>query len=324
MVSRCGVVELAAHPTAELRSTVPPYVAKGKHLAETVPELELPPIACDVLCPDCGYNLRSLTGARCPECGYGLERIHQAEPQLPWARRKQLGRFRAYWGTILYVRFRHRRFCEEMARPVSYADAQRFRWVTVLHAWLPLLVASAVLYVATPEPAAQAPEAARLQRMMGQFVPEPSLFDRIVSEGWPVILANVCILLFLAAATGVPSCFFHPKALPVEMQNRAVALSYYTCWPLALLVVPLLFWSLRDPYPPPRWLVLCGLVSLLVPLLWWGDLWQTARRVMRPHPLRLVLVAICVPILWALLAALTLLAFPAVVFYVLGIFVSLA
>ena len=45
-----------------------------------------------------------------------------------------------------------------------------------------------------------------------------------------------CILLFLAAATGVPGYFFHPRRLPVEVQNRGIALSYYMCGVLSWLL----------------------------------------------------------------------------------------
>ncbi len=83
-------------------------------------------IGHDLFCQDCGYNLRGLTGARCPECGHSLETIRALESQIPWVYRKEQGWFRAYWRTVWLVMFRQRRFCEEMARPVSFDDAQRF------------------------------------------------------------------------------------------------------------------------------------------------------------------------------------------------------
>jgi hypothetical protein len=45
----------------------------------------------------------------------------------------------------------------------------------------------------------------------------------------------VCIWLFVFAAAGAPSYWFHPRRLPVIKQNRAVALSHYACAPLILL-----------------------------------------------------------------------------------------
>jgi hypothetical protein len=57
--------------------------------------------------------------------------------------------------------------------------------------------------------------------------------------GWvlELLLAPAIILgsyAFLLAASAVAGYFFHPRRLPVERQNRAVALSCYACAPLAL------------------------------------------------------------------------------------------
>ena len=43
------------------------------------------------------------------------------------------------------------------------------------------------------------------------------------------------LFLFLTFATGLPSYFCHPRALPIERQNRAIALSYFASAPLALM-----------------------------------------------------------------------------------------
>jgi hypothetical protein len=45
----------------------------------------------------------------------------------------------------------------------------------------------------------------------------------------------ICIALFLFGMTGVASYFFHPKSLSIVRQNRALALSYYACGPLAYM-----------------------------------------------------------------------------------------
>ena len=47
------------------------------------------------------------------------------------------------------------------------------------------------------------------------------------SDPWLAIGFHVAAILGLAVLTGVPSYFFHPRRLPVEFQNRSVALSYY-------------------------------------------------------------------------------------------------
>ena len=191
-----------------------------------------------------------------------------------------------------------------------------------------LIVASVLLYALVPHPADLEEHFDPFPRILiGSAVPAQALFiSRIVHEVWPLMLLNVGALLFFAAATGVPSYFFHPKALPVEMQNRAVALSYYTCGGLAFMVLPALLGvdALREASLDPERCIGALVLAGLLLAGWWADLIRTARRLMRPLALRPWLVAICVPLLWTLLVGLTLLAFPAVVFYVLGIFVSLA
>ena len=178
------------------------------------------PLAEGVLCPDCGYDLRGSTSARCPECGFALDVLRTAASQIPWSYRHELGRFRAYWKTVWLVIRWPKRFCIEMARPVSYADAQSFRWVTLLHVYLSILVGS-----------------------VGWVV-----FDYIrgLQGGalmWCVLggLQLVALGLF-AALPGLASYFFQSRRLSIDAQNRAIALSYYAWAPLATLPWVLPFW----------------------------------------------------------------------------------
>jgi len=41
------------------------------------------PIAQDVFCQSCGYNLRGLTGDRCPECGADIAGIRTPVTSAP-------------------------------------------------------------------------------------------------------------------------------------------------------------------------------------------------------------------------------------------------
>jgi hypothetical protein len=168
----------------------------------------LPALPEGLFCPECDYDLRALTSARCPECGFELEALRSLESQIPWVHRRKLGRFRAYWKTVWLVTFRSRRFLQEMARPVSYSDTQSFRWITTLHAWV-----ASVIYVCV--------------------WPYFNAYGAADHSLWEWTLSLGCALLWLSAWTGIPSWFFHPEWLPVERQNRAVALSYYACAPLA-------------------------------------------------------------------------------------------
>ncbi|HNQ23945.1 MAG TPA: hypothetical protein PKK06_12710 [Phycisphaerae bacterium] len=286
-----------------------------------------PAIAYDVLCPACGYNLYSLTSNKCPECGFDLTGLRDPAPQLPWARRKAIGRFKAYWQTIWWVRFRHRQFCAEMGRPVSYADAQRFRWVTILHAMAGVVWCTVMLWAGTPRPVTQYYPFSDTIFWIGAPGVTVAVYRAQMVHGiWPMVLANVSILLCLAVATGVPSYFFHPRSRPVELQNRAVALSYYTGGVLAvlgalLLVVPSCLLGL----PTVGQAVVLALSPVgLVGFVWWRDLVRTLRVVHRPRAPRMLSLGLGVPLLWVLTGLLTLLGFPVLVLLLLTVCVSLA
>ena len=307
--------------------------------AEEARHAEIPP---DVYCQECGYQLRGLTGDRCPECGRSLEGIRSQSPRIPWVRRRKIGRFRAYWKTVWFVMFRQRQFCEEMARPVSYPDARRFQWVTVLHAYLPVLAATIALYLAYP-PTGQAFDAGQYWRTTFTAPPPPPFMYMARTEVWPVAVMHICFFLFLVAASGVPSYFLHPRSIPVPFQNRAIALSYYVCAPLACAVFPvLLLWViihivglvvtlgslypflLRDleEIPGAAWLVLLAPAICVMWLVWWAALIRFARRTMRQVSGRGALVAVGVPLLWLLLGGLILVGLPFLLVYVLVVLFS--
>jgi hypothetical protein len=177
---------------------------------------ELAPILEGINCPDCGYDLRGLTGARCPECGFDLEIVRTQTPQIPWARRREIGRFRAYWQTVWLV-FRHpRRLHIEMVRPVSYRDSQSFRWVTFLHAFVPVVLSAGV-----------------------------TLATRRQWSDWDSVLLSLALVLgvgvMLVALPGAGSYALESRRLPVEQRNRGIALSYYSWAPLASFLLTLFF-----------------------------------------------------------------------------------
>lgn len=255
-----------------------------------VPTQEHPAIPHDLYCQQCGYNLRGLTSERCPECGRSLEGLRATVSRIPWVHRREIGWFRAYRRTVWMAMFRHHRLCDEMARPVSYRDSQSFRWVTILHAYVPILAMTIAAYTATP---------------FGPF--DGELLAAGYRAIWPVLVVHVCVLLFLAAATGVPSYFFHPRDLPVELQNRAVALSYYTCGPLAITILPVLAamgnYALTWDHNLGAGL---GLLAITLPCalfaVWFFDLCHLAGRILPHNRTRAYLVAVCVPLLWFCLA----------------------
>ena len=103
--------------------------------------------ADDLFCPECGYSLRGLTSDRCPECGLKLDFIESEVSLIPWERRREIGRVRAYWQTVFQVMCRNKMFCRAGYRSVSYRDAQLFRWVSILHAYATLLLVTGVVHV---------------------------------------------------------------------------------------------------------------------------------------------------------------------------------
>jgi hypothetical protein len=165
-------------------------------------------------CPDCGYNLFGIDSDRCPECGLPIDRSILGESRLPWMHRHKIGRVRAFLRTVVLATVRPRKIAEEVNRPVSYADAIKFRRICLLLAILPLLLGIG-LTVWTSD--------------MGIFWWE--------STGL-VVACGFSAWLFLLAITGLPSLFCHPKSLPVLRQNRAIALSFYAAAPLAWMILP--------------------------------------------------------------------------------------
>jgi hypothetical protein len=172
-------------------------------------------IAGDFLCPGCGYNLRGLTQDRCPECGAPFDRATLSDSQLPWVHRGHRGRQRSYWRTVWEVTVHPKALAAEFCRPVDHAAAQRFRWFTIFWAWLPLVVSTFGFHVLHDKDF--------LFLDLSSVIPDLGL----------TLSFHLAVIVALAALTGVPTYFFHPRRLPVEYQNRGVALSYYACAPLA-------------------------------------------------------------------------------------------
>ncbi len=270
----------------------------------------------DIYCPACSYNLHKAPGNRCPECGYSLKGLRATESRIPWVHRRSRGRFRSFWQTVWLVTFRNRRFCEEYARDVSYRDARTFQWVCVLHVWLAAIATTGLVYLVTPLP----PEPMNPFKQMlatGIWPQGPTQVRRSIEEVWPIAIQHLCLLLFLATATGAPSYFFHPRAISIQRQNSAVALSYYLCAPLACLALgPLLVALVHVALQGDGASVVTqaaystGAAVLIVALLWWFNLVRTSRRIMPHVKSRTWAVVFGTPCLWLATAGLTLFLLP--------------
>jgi len=270
-------------------------------------------------CPGCNYDLRALAGDRCPECGTVIDRTALAVRQIPWVLRRNIGYFRAYL-TTAWRMFRHPRLiAANMERPVCLSDARRFQNITILLALVPLLALGfwayyTQVYVWGPVPS-------------GWWLPAnasgPSLptFGSTLGgalEALGVAFAGFCLWLFLKAATGVASYFFHPRSLSITQQNRAIALSYYACAPLAW--TPILFavgaggaWALPRYYDASAiiviwavWKTVLLVILGTIVLGWCRCTLVLLRETTRCSRARVITLGACLPLMWGVLAVLTL------------------
>jgi len=168
-------------------------------------------------CPCCGYNLFGIQSTNCPECGLAFDRTQFGISQIPWTHRKSIGFFAAFFRTVRFALLHPRRLAEEMNRPVSLAEAQKFRYICVA------IGAGCFLGLAI--------------LLINELEPEVpfSMADRLVAT----LLAIVSGWLFWLAFTGLPSLLCRPGNLTFVRQNRAVAISYYSSSALIFLPVPL-------------------------------------------------------------------------------------
>ena len=146
-----------------------------------------------------------------------------------------------------------------------------------------------------------------------QDAPWSPFFDKL--EWLLVPAVAVALWLTLAASTGLPSYFCHPRRLPVARQNSLIALSYYTSAPLMLILLPvlvtvvphagnhLLMHGLKrsaDNWSNVAISVGTGIAVAVV--CWYINLLQLAARAIDVR--RTVWLAVFVPIFWAVSAAL--------------------
>ena len=187
--------------------------------AATVRE-RLAEIAGDLYCPECGYNLRALISHRCPECGYNIDIVRRHESQIPWTRRETIGSFKAYWATVRMVILRNQHFCLEISRPVDERHARRFRWMTVLYAYVPVVFITGMWSIFA-------------SRSFSEFV----AFGGYAYVG----VIHLAILAFVLAITTVPYYALYHRDIEVEKQHRGAILMLYACAPLAFMFLAVFF-----------------------------------------------------------------------------------
>jgi hypothetical protein len=182
----------------------------------------------DLVCGACGYNLRGVPSERCPECGRVFGPDHTIANLIPWEQRNHIGRPRAFVKTVYLASFRPRQIASKMDRPVSRSSAQLFHAVAVLIAAAAVFTVPATLLNIWRD---------LLGRPRPNGIPELYAF---VLNNQALYLTAGAVALWLVAASALVGVFSHPASLPVERQNRALAISHYAAAPLiffALLLV---------------------------------------------------------------------------------------
>lgn len=264
------------------------------------------PDTADLLCPECGYSLRGLTSGVCPECGENFEKYLGAASALPWLAAPRPG-FAAFWRTVAMILFgRTRRLRVELVRSVDYRRTRLFAWLAAAQAWLATPVALWIWWLV-----------------------DNGSFNKVMQALSPTLagVTAVAILPWLLLLSGVQTYFYHPRRLPVEVQNRTLALGYLAAAPLAaltpgLLLIAGLVFAIAGLCQRNRWwgaephllIILCLGWTGVVFLCYYGLCGALAGSLTRSS-VRGWIVALLMPLIGTLLATLTVVFIPLVVAY---------
>jgi hypothetical protein len=286
------------------------------------------PSAESFYCFNCGYDLRGISSERCPECGMTIDWTAFASP-ISWEYRDRLGRVRAFFRTLVLATFSPKKIAAASVGPVDYRSAQRFRWIVVLLASLPLigcLIGSIWKSGGTGFLSATDPSLldGLFSTPIGLATPRPFWqFKFLWSAGATLLpIMPLGILLTIYLCTGIGGICFASRSLPPARQKRAVAISRYACaalgWMLIFVVNLFAIWMLDFGNHNWRSMIAQLLICLeiiglyIIPIRWW---WNTLRLLggsTQPGAARLIAAGATIPIMWAGCAAIGLLVFPTV------------
>lgn len=182
----------------------------------------------DVFCPHCAYNLRSLTSARCPECGATVDPTALSVSRIPWVHRARVGRIVAYFETVLLAAFRHTTLGQELGHALSYTEANRFRWITVLLSATLMLPVVILALSMTPPGLHLAPVTSPWRSAVMPLM--------ALTEG-PLmgLLIFPSLVVCLYAGTVVLAALFRDQSQGQRHASRAAIIALYASGPLIAL-----------------------------------------------------------------------------------------
>jgi hypothetical protein len=174
-------------------------------------------------CGNCYYDLRGLTSDRCPECGLTIDATRGRF--ILWERRAKLGWMRTFRSTVLMATFYPWQLGRACVSPVDSRSAKVFRWYAVIQAWLLL----SVIYLIA------ACQSDRLGLQGGRYIQSDSDLAMLWGTGSDLLpILPIGLLITLILGTSIAP-LFHIRRLPPLRRNRAMAISYYACAPLAFV-----------------------------------------------------------------------------------------
>jgi len=133
--------------------------------------------------------------------------------------------------TLRLVLFHPSRLALEMTRPAHFRDAQQFRRAVLFIALVPFATCVTIdAYSIVSAYWWQAPD---------NLVHHVRGYEPVFGAG-AIALLWICLAALFFSMTGVITYWFHPRELSTLKQNRAIAISYYTCAAFALTPITLL------------------------------------------------------------------------------------
>jgi len=212
----------------------------------------------------------------------------EAPPQIPWERRKQIGRIRAYLQTAWLVVIDPDRLEQLLDAPVCQKHARNFRWVTFL-----LTVVAALVPLITA---------------MLKFLKLTGSRARAAGAIGPVLSGRIAVgvlsLIGLFLAMRSLEWFSSPKGFKSARQDRAIALSCYVCAPILIVaavgglasLAAVLTWKAEKMQMSLR---VINLAWLAVFLVWWLTAVRAIYFTTGRNARRTIVAVLVLPVIWA-------------------------